>query len=74
MFGDIFILGPYYVAAAWALVVRARWIRLPTFIYGSHVLTVAPILIAEHLRGRSPRRRRPACSASTRPTGSSPRS
>jgi hypothetical protein len=51
MFGDIFVLGPYYVAAAYALVARKRWIRLPTFIYGAHVLTVAPILIAEHLRG-----------------------
>lgn len=51
MFGDIFVLGAYYVAAAYALVARQRWIRVPTFIYASHVLTVAPLLVVEHLYG-----------------------
>jgi hypothetical protein len=51
MFGDIFVLGPYYIAAAWALTTRGRWIRIPTFIYATHVLTVAPLLVVEELRG-----------------------
>jgi EXPERA (EXPanded EBP superfamily) len=51
MFGDVFVLGTYYVAAAYALVTGARWLRIPTFIYASHVLTVAPLLVVEHLWG-----------------------
>jgi len=51
MFGDVFVLGSYYIAAAYALVTRGAWIRIPTFIYASHVLTVAPLLIVEHLHG-----------------------
>jgi hypothetical protein len=51
MFGDIFVLGSYYLAAAYALYRRAAWIRIPTFVYASHVLTVAPLLVVEHLWG-----------------------
>jgi hypothetical protein len=51
MFGDVFVLGPYYIAAAYALVNQRNWLRIPTFIYASHVLTAAPLLIVEHLHG-----------------------
>lgn len=51
MFGDVCVLGPYYIGAAYALAAKRRWIRIPTFIYATHVLTVAPLLIVEHLYG-----------------------
>jgi hypothetical protein len=51
MFGDIFVLGTYYVTAAYALLARKRWIRLPTFIYASHALTLAPLFMVEQVNG-----------------------
>jgi hypothetical protein len=51
MFGDIFVLGPYYLLAAYALVLRRRWIRIPTFVYAAHALTLMPLLVVEHLAG-----------------------
>lgn len=49
MWGDIFVLGPYYVAAIVAFTRGGAWIRLPTVFYAAHVLTCAPILAAAHL-------------------------
>jgi len=51
MWGDIFFLGPFYAVALYAFVRGCNWIRVPTFLYGSHVLSYALILGAEQLNG-----------------------
>ena len=51
MWGDVFFLGPFYAVALYAFVRGCNWIRVPTFVYGSHVLSYALVLGPEQLNG-----------------------
>jgi hypothetical protein len=51
MWGDVFFTGPFYAAALYAFWRGRNWIRIPAFLYGSHVLSYAVVLTAEQLRG-----------------------
>jgi hypothetical protein len=51
MWGDVFFTGPFYVAAIYAFARGRNWIRIPAFLYASHVLSYAVVLTAEQLKG-----------------------
>ena len=51
MWGDVFFTGPYYIAALVAFIKGYNWIRIPTFLYGAHVLSYMPVLLVGHLQG-----------------------
>lgn len=51
MWGDVLFTGPFYLFAAYAFLRGRDWIRVPAFVYASHVLSYAVILTAENLAG-----------------------
>jgi hypothetical protein len=51
MWSDVLFLGPYYLVGIWGFWRGSNWIRVPTFLYASHVISVGIVLVAEHLAG-----------------------
>ncbi len=47
---DLFF-GPFYVVATYAFVAGKRWIRIPSIIYASMLLTIISIILAEEAFG-----------------------
>eukprot|EP01105_Mastigella_eilhardi_P016868 TRINITY_DN3863_c0_g1_i1.p1 TRINITY_DN3863_c0_g1~~TRINITY_DN3863_c0_g1_i1.p1 ORF type:complete len:246 (+),score=70.22 TRINITY_DN3863_c0_g1_i1:34-738(+) len=54
---EVLFFGPYYIAVLIATLTKGNWIRMPTVIYSSVMLTKMSILISEEIFGehKSPR-------------------
>lgn len=48
---DVLLFGPYYVAAIYAFVRGKSWIRIPSIIYSSVMLTNVTIILSEEIWG-----------------------
>jgi hypothetical protein len=48
---DSLVFGPFYVAAIFAFLKGREWIRIPTIIWGSMMLTVVTIILFEEMVG-----------------------
>lgn len=48
---DALFFGPFYVVAIYAYIKGREWIRIPSIIYGSTLLTVVPVILGEELAG-----------------------
>jgi hypothetical protein len=51
---DVLFFGPFYVAAIYAYINGKQWIRIPSIIWASVMLTNVTIILGEELAGRTP--------------------
>lgn len=51
---DSLFFGPFYVAAIYAWIRRRNWIRIPGIIYGSTLITIVLVILAEERFGSHP--------------------
>ena len=56
---DTIFFGPFYVAAIYAYIKGREWIRLPSIIYASVMLTNVTIILGEEIGGEYPSPRLP---------------
>jgi hypothetical protein len=52
MWWEMLFFGPYYAAAIYALLRRRNWIRMPSIVYSSVMLTKMSVIVAESLWGQ----------------------
>ena len=48
---DVVLFGPYYVFAVYAFIKKRNWIRVPSIIYASVMLTNVTIILSEEIWG-----------------------
>ncbi len=48
---DTIFFGPYYAAAIYAIIKGKDWIRIPSFIWGSMLITNVLIILSEEIHG-----------------------
>ncbi|HUX20606.1 MAG TPA: emopamil-binding family protein [Spirochaetia bacterium] len=48
---DVLVFGPFYLVAIYAFVKRKNWIRVPSIIYSSVMITNVTIILSEELWG-----------------------
>jgi hypothetical protein len=51
---DVLLFGPFYLVAIYAYVTGKSWIRIPSIIYGSMIITNVLIILAEEHSGATP--------------------
>jgi hypothetical protein len=48
---DALFFGPFYIVAIYAFIRGKEWIRIPSIIYGSVLLTVVLVILGEEIGG-----------------------
>jgi hypothetical protein len=51
---DVLLFGPFYIAAVYAYLKGKAWIRIPSIIYGSMIITNVLIILMEERYGSTP--------------------
>jgi len=51
---DVLLFGPFYAAAIWAYTTGREWIRIPSVIWASVMMTNVTIILGEEFFGATP--------------------